>query len=131
MIHIKNFFFPRLCHRCKSVDENFLCKMCLLGFELSLYKGGDVCFLFDSGADFLHKNRGDYQKLIQAFALVQLAKIRWKFSAIECEPELVHLKKFLLKTLLQDGSKTLYLLHRTDNPILKEPVCKNSYVLIV
>ncbi len=131
MMVIKNLLFPKLCHRCHTPHKNFLCELCLLGFEIAAYKGGDVCLLFDTGADFLHKNRSDYQKIIQSFALIQLVKIRWKFSQIECEPELAHLKKFLEKSHPQDGHKILYLLHRRKDPILKEPIRKNSYILIV
>ena len=131
MMFLKNLIFPKLCHRCHTPHRNFLCEFCILGFELAPYLGGDVCMLFDSGCDFLHKNRSDYQKIIQSFALIQLLKIRWKFLQIECEPELIHLKKFLKKNVPLDGKKILYLLHRKNNPILKEPILKNSYILII
>jgi hypothetical protein len=128
---LKHLFFPRLCHRCHSPTKQFLCNLCLLGVELAPYNGGNVAFLFDGSMNFLHKNRVDYQKMIQSFTLIQLTKLRWTFSHIECEPELIHLKTFLLKNVPQKGEKILFLLHRKNNPILKVPIYKRAYVLIV
>lgn len=127
---LRNLLFPDLCHRCHSPEKNFLCNTCLLGIELADYSDGNSCHLFEANLSFLKKKRTSYQELICKFTHVQLSRIKWKFSHIECEPELIYLKKYLEKNLPSNGSKILYLISRKD-PILLRPMKKHQYILII
>lgn len=131
MIHIKNLLFPNLCHRCHKEEKNFLCQFCLLGIELSDVQKENVAYLFSSGIDFLKKNREDYQKIIFSCSIIRLEKLGWKYGKIQAEPELLFLKKYLQQYTCASSAKTLYLLHREEDPILLEPIKKQGLVLVI
>ena len=105
--------------------------MCLLGLELSPIEKGNVAYLFSSGIDFLKRNRVDYQTIVISCCIIQLEKLHWNFSRVVTEPELMFLKKNIENTLCQKSGKTLYIIHREENPILLEPIKRRSYILII
>ena len=102
----------------------------MLGIEFG-QKKNNVIHLFSAGIDFLHRPRGEYQRLIESFALIQLNKYHVNFDQIECEPELIFLKKFLGKKIKATGDHHLFLILREYKPILKRPIEKHDTILLI
>ncbi|MCH9621087.1 MAG: hypothetical protein S4CHLAM20_05030 [Chlamydiia bacterium] len=130
MIYLKELLFPKLCHRCHSVCSSFLCEYCMLGIELGERKRNTI-YLFNSKADFLSSPQRQYEKIIESFVLIQLIKHEVSYEKIVYEPELVFLKKFILKNYIMPGKKTLYLAHREINPYFKKRPRLIDWVLLV
>lgn len=129
---VKELIFPPVCHRCKEPQKNTLCNLCLLGLELKQVRPWEpIAHLFESKAPFLIANRAQYKELIIALTVVQLSKLKWKYGRIQCEPELIYLKKYLEKNTSLFGYKTLYIIHRENNPILREAMRKDCFLLII
>ncbi len=129
---LKNLIFPNVCNRCKEPEENYLCNLCISGLELKNVRSWEpFAHLFESKVPFLYANRTHYRKLIIAFTVVQLNRLKWTYGRVHSEPELIYLKKYLEKNTKLNGHKTLYLIHRENDPILKEAMRKDSFVLII
>ena len=102
----------------------------MLGVELG-ERRRNVIHLFDDGLGFYTLPFKDMPEIIGAFAMIQLSRHRIAFGKIECEPELIFLKKYLLKKMELKGEKTLFLVHREKRPILKRPITKYAFVLLI
>ena len=127
---LRDVLFPCVCRRCRRMCDNYMCHECMLGIELGERRRNAI-HLFDDGLGFYTLPFRDKPEIIGAFAVIQLSRHRITFGKIECEPELIFLKKYLLKKMELNGEKTLFLVHRERNPILKRPITKYSYVLVV
>ncbi len=129
---LKELIFPAVCNRCKEPNEKYLCNLCLLGLELKNVRPWEPsAHLFESKAPFLYANRAQYRELLIALTVVQLSKLKWRYGRIQSEPEFIYLRNYLEKNTKLYGHKTLYLIHRENDPILREAIRKDSFVLII